>query len=1151
MRRALVILLVSLFFSSALFIPVGVTSDSVRLQDFRENELVARMNNAPAIPSEVAARNIRVAVYDEPNATDPVYATYPGAEHNNATGVRDILLNAGYQATLLNVDDILGDALTIVDFDVFVLVDNYPRESITLKIKDFWMSGGGILSADGSSGYLCYFGILPPEAAGTSGYSSYWLYNADDINITTMHPISQDFTVGQVIPTGAGFLCWNWTALQETSIAGDLTRIGRSNPDPDSASILAYDPSGGEGRIVTIANHFWSTSYPLIDNMVPDAVQWLSPSEPLEFEERSIRIAVYDEPDTSLPDYGGGLPSGELQYTGPEVAAMLTSFGYQVTLLDLHDIYEHQLMTADFDVFVLADSLPRENITNMIREYWMGGGAIFAMDSSIDFLCYFGLLSDSFGGFGNGTYFDYVGSDITINSRHPVTQAYQPGDTLDVNLDDYAAWNWTFLQERSYADDLTLLAHSEGNEEIATAVAYDPSDRGGKIVTLSYSFAYSLPEIHQLMADAIDWLCPRPKGRILFDLSHYSYYPVDPWDNTGLTGSRYMALRDDLVSRHYTFDKYYGGNFTAENLAPYDMLIINTPETVFFESEVVVVTDWIAGGGGLFILGDNNAFTQENTNLNYLLSNFSLWINTAEIYTIFGFTTTDFELHPTTEGVGGVYFSGGCYVNYTGNAYPIVWDDSNAVVAGQEFGLGRVILAGDINYLSSYIDDNDNHQFGINTANWLTSGTAEVLLYVDTAWHDPNTNLYQGPAAQALNDLGISFQLTFNSVFFELSLYQKEWDLVIVDNINYGITSIFDDLLDYLEFGGQLIISTWLYSSSLGTALWDYVGFDYVGPNFSPPPDIHLWETDSILLSSYGADTIVTNADFDFGTECGNLTVYNNATALAGLSPSPSTTNASIILGAGGNAIANGMLISMYANDTDDSTYRDSFEIWRDEIAYLMFDPELSTNNPADIQYEAGTTGHEITWTSSSNDPGHYTVLRDGSVIDSGQWDGYSITIDIDGNDPGTYIYEVAASHILGHTVTDSVEVVVVDTTAPSFDAPPSDISYVVGTVENTLEWSATELYPDQYEVWIDGVLDSSGVWDGSIIHVDVDGLVGGVHNCTIVLIDHSGNSASDTAIVTVISDSTALIIIVIIAAAGGVVLIIIIIIMKKRKGSS
>lgn len=124
----------------------------------------------------------------------------------------------------------------------------------------------------------------------------------------------------------------------------------------------------------------------------------------------------------------------------------------------------------------------------------------------------------------------------------------------------------------------------------------------------------------------------------------------------------------------------------------------------------------------------------------------------------------------------------------------------------------------------------------------------------------------------------------------------------------------------------------------------------------------------------------------------------------------------------------------------------------------------------------------------------------------------------------------------------------VVDTTAPIFDSTP-DISYIVGTVGNSLEWSATELYPDQYEVWVDGVLDSSGIWNGSNIVVNIDELTADVHNCTIVLIDQSGNSASDTVIVTVISDSTSLIIIVIIAAAGGVVLIIII--MKKKQGSS
>ncbi|MGY5874883.1 MAG: hypothetical protein RTU30_03980 [Candidatus Thorarchaeota archaeon] len=1111
MRRPLIILLVCMFFSSALFIPVGVTSDSARLQETGESEPVIHIDDAPAILSESTSQNIRVAIYNEPNATAPDYATAAGSEHNNATGLRDILLEAGYQATLLDVHDIYNDALTVANFDAFILVDNFPRENITMKIKDFWMDGGGILSIDGSSGYLTYFGILPPEAMGTDGYIVYWDFISNDINITSMHPISQDFSVGEVIPTGSGFLCWNWTALQETAIADDLIRIGRSNPHPDTAAILAYDPSGGEGRIVTIAHDFNYEVLTAIDNMVPNAVEWISPSAPLEFEERTIRVAVYDEPDTSLPDYGSGIPSAELHYTGPAVAAMLTSFGYQVTLLDSQDIYNHQLMTADFDIFVIADSLPRDNITDMIREYWMGGGAIFAMDSSIDFLCYFEILGDHFGNFGNGTYFNYVGSDIIINARHPVTQAYQPGVTLDVYQDDYAAWNWTFLQEQYFTDDLTLLAHSVGNEDVATAVAYDPSDRGGKIVTLSYSFVYALPEIHQFMADAMDWLCPRPKGRILFDLSHYSYYPVDAWDDTGYSGSRYVSLRDDLVSSHYTFDKYYGGNFTAENLAPYDMLIINSPETVLFESEVVAVTDWVASGGGLAVWGDNTVFTQEDENINYLLSNFSLWINTAYNYATFDFVTTNIEVHPTTEGIGSLNFYGGCYLNYSGSAYPIIWDDSNLLVAGQEFGLGRVMLVGDVNFLDSdHIGNNDNHQFGLNIANWLTSCDADVLVYVDTAWHDPNTNVYRGPVAQALNDLGVPFQLTFSSVFFELSLCLKDWDLVIIDNINAGVTSAFDDLLGYLENGGQLIISTWLYSSSLGTALWDYVGFDYVGPNFSPPPDIHLWESDSLLLSSYGVESIITNADFDFGTECGNLTVYNNATALAGLSPSPSTTNATVVLGAGGRAIANGMLVTMYANDTDDSTYRDSFEIWRDEIGFLLFDPELSIDSPVNIEYEAGTTGHDIAWTPTSNDPGHFVVFIDGAEVDLGPWDGSPIVLDVNGLDVGIHTCEVFVSHSLGYTVTDIVEVVV--TPEPT----PTTTTHTTTSVTTTTPPSTTPTSTTPTSTTPTTSTTSTA-------------------NTTTTTTPTGGGDGGTT------------IIIIIIAAAGGVVIIIIIIIMKKK----
>ncbi len=1148
MRKVLVIFLVGLFFTSALLIPAGVTSDSTSWQETGESELVTRLNVAPALPSELVP-NIRVAIYDEPNTTAPDYATDSGAIHNNATGLRDILMAAGYEVTLLDVHEIYNDALTVLDFDVVVLNDNFPRENITTKIKDFWMSGGGILSVDGASGYLCYFGILPSEAMDTSGEGDYWSYLADDVNITTMHPISQDFTLGQVIPTAYGPLRWNWTALQETSIADDLIRISRSNNDPDSASILAYDPSGIEGRIVTIPHDFVFEYLRLIDNMVPDAVSWLAgSSEPQIYDEHTIRIAVYDQPNTTLPDYGTGVPAGVVQSNAPAVADVLTSFGYQVTLLDTSDIENFQLKTADFDVLVLADSLPHNNITTMILDFWLGGGAIFAMDSSIDFLCYFGILpQESDGSFGNETYFTYTGTDINITTRHPVTKSYYPGDQLDLIATDYAAWNWTTLQATSIAADLAPLAHSIGDENAITVLALDPSDRGGKIVTLSSTFSPAAGAIHQLMADAMDWLCTRPKARILFDLSHQSYYPVDNWDDAELTGTRYAPWRNYMVSSHYTFDKYYAGNFTAENLAPYDMLIINAPGLNFTATEVAVVTDWVADGGGLYILSDWTTFFDDyNLNVNYLLSNFSIYMNLAEDYV--ASTTSDITLHPIKEGISELYFQGGNWVNYTSPAYPLVMDGPNTLVAAQEFGHGRIMLSGDINQLANQIDISDNHQFGINAANWLTSGNAQVLVYADTASHDPNNNVYRGPVAQALNDLGISFQLTFSVAYFELSFYEKEWDLVVFDNINYPSTSVFDELLGYLENGGQLIINTWLYSSSLGTALWDYIGFEYEGPNFSPPPDIYIWESDSLLLDSYSGDSIITDTDFIFGTEAANLTIHDNATALAGLSPSPSTTNVSIILGADGNAIANGMLISLYANDTDDSTYTDSFEIWRDEIAFLMFDPELSINTPADVPYEAGTTGHEIVWNPTSNDPGHFAVFQNGILVDSGSWDGSSIVIDVDDHDLGEYTYEVIVSHILGYTVTDVVEVIIVDTTAPSFVDGPDNLQYEVGTMEHLLIWSFSDFLPESYVFYINGTEDDSGAWDGSELSVDVGGLSEGVYNVTIAVDDTSGNLATSTVYLTVIEAITTTdTLIIIIIAIGGVVLIITIIIMKRR----
>ena len=112
--------------------------------------------------SQFVPRNIRVAIYDEPNVTVPSYGisvlTY------NYSNIESILTSAGYIVSNLTTTQILNHELTTAKYDIFILVDNLPRESIVNDVKEFWLGGGAILSFDSAISYLCYAGILPPES---------------------------------------------------------------------------------------------------------------------------------------------------------------------------------------------------------------------------------------------------------------------------------------------------------------------------------------------------------------------------------------------------------------------------------------------------------------------------------------------------------------------------------------------------------------------------------------------------------------------------------------------------------------------------------------------------------------------------------------------------------------------------------------------------------------------------------------------------------------------------------------------------------------------------------------------------------------------------------------------------------------------------
>jgi ABC-type transport system substrate-binding protein len=78
-----------------------------------------------------------------------------------------------------------------------------------------------------------------------------------------------------------------------------------------------------------------------------------------------------------------------------------------------------------------------------------------------------------------------------------------------------------------------------------------------------------------------------------------------------------------------------------------------------------------------------------------------------------------------------------------------------------------------------------------------------------------------------------------------------------------------------------------------------------------------------------------------------------------------------------------------------------------------------------DINYIQGTTGNQIVWEVTDEDPNDYTILQNGSLEETDDWNGSDITHSVDGLAVGSYNYTLVLTDISGHIVTDTVWVTV------------------------------------------------------------------------------------------------------------------------------
>ncbi len=875
--------------------------------------------------------------------------------------------------------------------------------------------------------------------------------------------------------------------------------------------------------------------------------------------DRVFKVALYHEMNTTPPTnlHGG------MNWNYSIIYPLLVDAGFQVDNVTVQNIQDHELTTANYDVLVLADNCPRENISNFVKEFWLAGGGILGMDSAISYLAYYGILYRESDGISDGMGFSWAynyNANGTIVARHPVTQSYAIDDELRFKISDWAQINLLTFATTSVWSDTTVLAVDPQDSNWGVAVAVDPSDKGGRVVQIGIPVFYWPSDWNAMIIDAINWLAPRPRARIAYDFSHQPRLAVDMWDSYATirdTTSSYSTLRDTLVSRRFTFDKFYPsatGNFTAERLANYDMIIVDYPDLNFTMDDVNAMRTWVNAGGGLLVLGDRSGIGGAGyMYINFLLGGFGMNLGVDNTLNNIQ-ATVSLPIHPTTEDCSSLLVS--YRNNITLYGADSIWQyDANVLVAGQDYGDGRAMLSADQNIfdngqIASVSDD--NLQFAVNTANWLTASQANVLLYTDDHY---GGGYYRNLVTSALNQLEIDYYLIDSEMGLNATLngtwFGGAWDLVIIDNPDWSRTHTYPHMLDYLKSGRQMILTSWTLHAYPNSPLLSYIGVNATGKLTGDGPS-YIWDNTHPVFDgvvSYGAPTLnVSNAIY--GIDGATFTVYNNATALTGATPTEQPGNASIVLSNTGQVLLNGFMLNNLRGDADDSTYLDGFELYMNEIVFMM--SLASIDSPADIQYEAGSTGHSISWHPSDSAPASYQILIDGVQEESGSWTGATVTTSVDGLALGVHTVECRVIGHSGEPRGDIVRVTVVDTSDPLLNSPP-DITVRVGSTGNKLTWIASDPNPSHYVIKMNTTNWKSGVWNGSSIVLSLDDLELGTYFFTLRVNDTLGHYSEDTVLVSVVEagpfglDTTTLILI----GLGALALIVIIVVASRRRGSS
>ncbi|MCE7737489.1 MAG: hypothetical protein GPJ54_21545 [Candidatus Heimdallarchaeota archaeon] len=171
---------------------------------------------------------------------------------------------------------------------------------------------------------------------------------------------------------------------------------------------------------------------------------------------------------------------------------------------------------------------------------------------------------------------------------------------------------------------------------------------------------------------------------------------------------------------------------------------------------------------------------------------------------------------------------------------------------------------------------------------------------------------------------------------------------------------------------------------------------------------------------------------------------------------------------------------------------------------------------PSNFKYLENDNEIIVNWTVSDNYPNNYEILKDDAIELIGIWEsGVPIEFSISDLLMGVYNYTIILWDETGNIHSHTLIITVVDETNPIFLFQPVNETINLGTTSNIIEWKIYDNHPKTYLILRDGIQYGTNIWSNEfLISINLDDLVIGTYNFTILVYDQSDNYSKNTVIV-------------------------------------